>query len=200
MVRFLIARHLDLSSAMQARDLFDPQTIRDLAARVETVERLKALTLLTYADIGAVNPEAMNSWRAAQLWQLYLMTYNELTRELETDRIESVAAPPERAEFLEGFPKRYLLTHSEAEIDHDMALDAVQRQRGVAVEVRKLESAWQLTLVASDRPGLFASVAGTLAGFRHEHSPRGGFFKPSRIGARYVPLRGPKPHARSQSQ
>ena len=57
MVRFLIRRHLELSAAMQARDLFDPQTIRDMAAQVETVERLKALTLLTYADISAVNPE-----------------------------------------------------------------------------------------------------------------------------------------------
>jgi [protein-PII] uridylyltransferase len=165
MVRFLISNHLELSAAMQARDLSDPQTIREMAARVETVERLKALTLLTYADIGAVNPEAMSSWRAGQLWQLYLMTYNELTRELETNRIETVAASPERAIFLEGFPKRYLPTHSEAEIDHHLALDAVRLQRGVAVEVRKLESAWQLTLLAADRPGLFASVAGTLAGF-----------------------------------
>src|ERR1017187_10631751 len=36
---------------------------------------------------------------------------------------------------------------------------------GLAVEIRKLESAWQLTLVAGDRPGLFASVAGTLSSF-----------------------------------
>ncbi len=151
---------------MQARDLFDPQTVREIAARVETVERLKALTLLTYADIGAVNPEAMTSWRAGQLWQLYLAVYNELTRALESERIETAgAAPPERADFLEGFPKRYLRTHSDEEIDHHLALDAVRRQRGVAVEIRKRESAWELTLVAGDRPGLFASAAGTLAGF-----------------------------------
>jgi [protein-PII] uridylyltransferase len=164
-VRFLIGRHLELSAAMQARDLSDPQTVRELAARVETVERLKALTLLTYADIGAVNPEAMNSWRAAQLWQLYLGTYNELTRGLESSRIETVEAPPARAEFLKGFPTRYLSTHTDAEIDHHLELDAIRRQRGVAVELRKLESAWQLTLLAADRPGLFASAAGTLAGF-----------------------------------
>ncbi len=164
-VRFLIGRHLELSAAMQARDLFDPQTVREMAARVETVERLKALTLLTYADIGAVNPEAMSAWRAGQLWQLYLTTYNELTRELETDRIQTNAAPPEHAEFLEGFPTRYLRTHTEGEIDHHLALDAVRRQRGLAVEIRKLESAWQLILLAGDRPGLFAQVAGTLAGF-----------------------------------
>ncbi len=166
MVRFLIGRHLELSAAMQARDLFDPQTVREIAERVETVERLKALTLLTYADISAVNPDAMTSWRASQLWQLYLAVYNELTRELESERIEIAgAAPPERAEFLEGFPKRYLRTHTDAEINHHLALDAVRRQRGVAVEISKRESAWQLTLVAGDRPGLFASAAGTLAGF-----------------------------------
>ncbi len=165
LTRFLIARHLELSAAMQARDLSDPQTVRDVAARVETVERLKALTMLTYADISAVNPEAMTSWRAGQLWQLYLAVYNELTRALESERIESGAASPERAAFLEGFPKRYLRTHSDEEIDQHLALDAVRRQRGVAVEVRKRDSAWELTLVAGDKPGLLASAAGTLAGF-----------------------------------
>src|SRR5205085_241556 len=34
-----------------------------------------------------------------------------------------------------------------------------------AVHVRKLESAWQLTLVAADRPGLFAGAAGTISSF-----------------------------------
>jgi len=33
------------------------------------------------------------------------------------------------------------------------------------VDVRKLDSAWQLTLIAHDRPGLFADVAGTLSCF-----------------------------------
>lgn len=165
-VLFLIRKHLDLSSVMQSRDVSDPQAIRDVAHEVGTVERLKALTLLTYADISAVNPSAMTPWRAQQLWQLYLAVYNELTRELETERIESLPeGPPERVEFLQGFPVRYLRTHSQAEIDEHMALEEKSRKRGVAVEVRSLESAWQLTMVAADRPGLFASAAGTLAAF-----------------------------------
>lgn len=166
LTRFLIARHLDLSAAMQGRDLSDPETARDLALRIETVERLKALTLLTYADISAVNPEAMTSWRADQLWQLYLAVYNELTRGLASERIEpSAAIETETAQFLEGFPMRYLRTHTPEEIARHMELDAVRRQRGAAIEVRKLDAAWQLTLVAGDRPGLFAAAAGTLAGF-----------------------------------
>ena len=163
---FLIRKHLDLSQAMQSRDLFDPQTIRDVAHQMGTVERLKALTLATYADISAVNPEVMTPWRAEQLWQLYLAVYNELTRELETERIEAIpAGPPERVAFLEGFPMRYLRTNTEQEIDEHVALEEKSRKRGAAVDIRKLESAWQLTLVAADRPFLFASVAGTLSSF-----------------------------------
>jgi [protein-PII] uridylyltransferase len=163
---FLIRKHLELSAVMQSRDLFDPQTIRDVAHQMETVERLKALTLVTYADISAVNPDVMTPWRAEQLWQLYLAVYNELTRELETERIEVIpSGPPERIAFLEGFPTRYLRTHTETEIDEHMALEEKGRKRGVAVDIRKLESAWHLTLVAADRPFLFASVAGTLSSF-----------------------------------
>jgi [protein-PII] uridylyltransferase len=166
-VLFLIGKHLELSAVMQSRDLFDPQTIRDVAHQVETVERLKALTLLTYADISAVNPNVMTAWRAEQLWQLYLMVYNELTRELESERIEGdPTGSPERVEFLRGFPVRYLRTHTEAEIDGHMALEEKSRKRGVAVEIRKLESAYELTMVAGiDRPGLFAAAAGTLSSF-----------------------------------
>jgi len=166
MVIFLIERHLDLSAAMFSRDVFDPQTIRDVAQQVGTVERLKALTLVTYADISAVNPATMTPWRAEQLWQLYLKVYNELTRELQSDRIDAVpTGSPERIAFLQGFPVRYLRTHSEAEIDEHMALEERSRKRGIAVDIRKLESAWQLTLVTRDRPGLFAWVAGTLSSF-----------------------------------
>ncbi len=87
LVVFLIRRHLEMSAVMTSRDLQDPATARLMAGRVETVERLRALTLLTYADISAVNPAAMTPWRAEVLWQLYLLTYYELTRELASSRI-----------------------------------------------------------------------------------------------------------------
>jgi [protein-PII] uridylyltransferase len=166
MAIFLIRRHLEMSAVMNSRDLQDPATARHMAGRVETVERLKALTLMTYADISAVNPSAMTPWRAEVLWQLYLLIYNELTRELETDRIPSAApdAPEERA-FLAGLPVRYARTHTAEEIDAHLRLDGVFRERGVAVSLEKVEAAWRLTLVTADRPFLFASVTGTLSSF-----------------------------------
>ena len=165
-VLFLIACHLDLSATMHSRDVFDPATIAAVTQQMETVERLKLLTLLTYGDISAVNPTAMTPWRSEHLWQLYLAVYNDLTRGLEADRIEpGPAGSPERVAFLAGFPRRYLRTHTEAEIDEHMALEARSRATGVAVDVRRRDSAWQLTLVTGDRPGLFAGIAGTLSSF-----------------------------------
>jgi len=105
MVRFLIGKHLALSETMNSRDLEDPLAIELVAHRVGTVERLKALTLLTYGDISAVNPGVMTPWRRSQLWRLYLLTYNELTRELDAERIEPRPADsPWKAAFLDGFP------------------------------------------------------------------------------------------------
>ncbi len=122
-IEFLVEKHLVLSGVMASRDLSDSATGRLISAQVETIERLKLLTMLTYADISAVNPQAMTPWRLEQLWRAYLLAYEELTRELGTSRIHDVRGlEPERAEFLEGLPTRYLRTHSPAEIDGHFAL------------------------------------------------------------------------------
>ena len=163
-VRFLIRHHLEMSATMNGRDPFDPATATYLAHVVGTVENLQRLTLMSYADISAVNPTVMTPWRAEQLWQLYLLTYNELTRELETERIEE-AGSPEQSAFLEGFPRRYLRTHTEADIARHMRLEQESRRRGVAVDLEKLGSVYRLTLVTGDRPFLFATLAGTLSSF-----------------------------------
>jgi len=166
-VMALIEYHLDLSAVMNSRDLGDPGTARHLAQRSGTLEFLKKLTLLTYADISAVNPGAMSPWRLEQLWRVYVIAYNELTRELETNRIgdETAAGIPGAGKFLEGFPVRYLRTHTPAEIEAHMALEQRSRDRGVAVDIRRENGFYRLTLVARDRPALLASLAGALAGF-----------------------------------
>ncbi|MCX6624158.1 MAG: HD domain-containing protein, partial [Acidobacteria bacterium] len=165
-VRFLIGRHLELSNVMTSRALDDPATVRMLAERVETLESLKRLTLLTYADISAVNPEAMTPWRLQQLWHAYLAGYRELTRELETDRIEPPEAPAvPHGEFVLGFPKRYLRTHSVREIEKHVQLSEFAGSSGVAVDVTRTNGVYQAIVIAADRPGVFASLAGALASF-----------------------------------
>src|SRR4030095_14637830 len=119
----------------------------------------------TYADMSAVNPNVMTPWRSEQLWQLYLIVHAELTRELQSDR---VAEPPD--EFLQGFPTRYLLTHTREEIEDHLALEEESRKKnGIAVELKRLDAVWEVTLCAPDRPGLFASAAGSLSTLRLKH-------------------------------
>ena len=76
-----------MSSACQRRDVFDAETVREFARVVGSAERLKMLCLLTYADIRAVNPEALTPWKAELLWQLYVATANYLTRSVDDERV-----------------------------------------------------------------------------------------------------------------
>ncbi len=162
-VRRLIDQHLELSTALSRRDLDDPATARALAARAGTLEDLKRLTLVTYADISAVNPAAMTPWRLEQLWRVYLITHNELTRELASERIERPSA--EAGEFAEGFPVRYLRTQPPEAVRAHAALAARSRERGVAVDLAAENGVYRLTFVARDSPFLFASAAGAIASF-----------------------------------
>ena len=85
-VTFLIANHLRMSATLLRRDIFDPEAVHDFAKTVGTTEHLKMLTLFTYADIKAVNPEALTSWKAEMLWQLYAATENYLNRSVDDQR------------------------------------------------------------------------------------------------------------------
>jgi [protein-PII] uridylyltransferase len=165
-IEFLVSKHLALSGVMASRDLSDSSTGRLLASQVETIERLKLLTMLTYADISAVNPQAMTPWRLEQLWRAYLLAHEELTRELGTARIhDAPGVDPEHAEFLEGLPTRYLRTHSAAEIDGHFALARQLQSRPLAIEIVHERSTYRLTLLTRDRPALFAPVAGAISSF-----------------------------------
>jgi [protein-PII] uridylyltransferase len=154
-VLFLIRAHLDMSATMNSRDLSDPITIRAMADRAGTVERLKLLTLLTYADISAVNPSAMSPWRSSLLWQLYSSTHRELMRELQSDRLHTGSV------FLEGLPVRYQRTHTPEEI----AAHINMAETGTVVDLQKKGSIYQLTALAPDRPALFASIVGAISSF-----------------------------------
>jgi [protein-PII] uridylyltransferase len=170
-VRFLIEHHLELSTVMNGRDLDDPATGRLLSSRIGTQEELRKLVLLTYADIAAVNPTAMTPWRIEQLWRVYSITEEQLTRELAENRINSADSVPDNfsipglSEFLSGFPVRYLRTNSPDRIAHHFDLEQRRRREGVAVEITREPGAYLLTVVAADQPGLFASICGALASY-----------------------------------
>jgi len=165
-VDFLVGHQSVIAEAMTGRDVDDPATARQLAERVGTIERLKQLTILTYADIAALSPDAMTPWRLEQLWRAYDVAQHELTRELETDRIQEVPqSVPGQPAFLKGLPVRYLRAHSPAEIEAHIRLYEESRPTGVAVQLDRIEGAYKMTIIARDMPSLFASFAGAISSF-----------------------------------
>ncbi len=164
-VLYLVAHHLDMSDFLQSRDLEDPATARAAAQNTGSLERLRLLTLLTYADISAVNPGAMSPWRLNQLWRLYVVTHNELTRELDSDRIHASPGGPAMALFLEGMPTRYVRIHTGDEIAAHLTLAHQGALSGAAASVTRENGYYRASVVAPDRPGLFADLSGALAGF-----------------------------------
>jgi [protein-PII] uridylyltransferase len=179
-VHFLIARHLEMSATMQRRDIFDPATVAAFAQSVATQERLQRLCLLTYADIHSVNPEALTPWKAEMLWQLFVATSNHFSRTLDRDRLHasdegsllervralaSGASLEEIERFLEGFPRRYLAVHAAAEIAAHFALYRKLGTDPVQTELLATRHGFSLTLLTADRPALFATISGVLAGW-----------------------------------
>jgi [protein-PII] uridylyltransferase len=179
-VNFLIGSHLRMSATVLRRDIFDPEAVHDFAQAVGTIERLKMLTLFTYADIKAVNPEALTPWKAEMLWQLYAATENYLNRSVDDQRLyvagedakqlERLVPPGEEAgeterfrNFLDGFPKRYLLTHSPTEIAAHYRMYKRLGHSSVEISVTRRDDYYELVLVTTDRPFLFAKVAGTIS-------------------------------------
>jgi [protein-PII] uridylyltransferase len=165
-VHFLIEHQLDLAEVMSGRDVDDPATARHLAERVGTIEYLKLLTILTYSGLASINSDAMTPWRLERLWRVYEVTRHELTRELETDRIQEVpAAVPGRPAFLKGFSVRYLRAHSPNDIEQHLRLYEESRPTGVAVQLDRIEGAYRLTVIARDMPALLASFSGAISSF-----------------------------------
>jgi len=173
-VLFLIANHLEMSAQLR-RDIFNPETVAAFAERVGTPERLKMLCLLTYADIKAVNPEALTPWKAENVWQLYIGAANYLNRSADQRvhdasgeklaRLRSLApvTGARLKDFVEGFPQRYLRVHSAEEVMRHLEMAEQFGPDPVQVDLKRGRHWYELTLVTKDRPSLFATLTGVLA-------------------------------------
>jgi [protein-PII] uridylyltransferase len=178
-VLFLIGAHLDMSAALR-RDVFDPQTVQVFAEKMGTPERLKMLCLMTYADIKSVNPEALTPWKAENIYQLYMGTANYLNknadRRLGTDtntnedelariRLLAPSLGKRLKDFLDGLPERYLRTFSAEAVLRHVEMVGKLSQYPVQIRAERGRQWYELNVVTKDRPALFATISGVLAGW-----------------------------------
>jgi [protein-PII] uridylyltransferase len=172
----LIRNHLEMSAALR-RDVFDLETVRVFAGKVQTPESLRMLTLFTYADIQAVHPDALTPWKAENLWRLYMATMSFLDRSVDDERVGArvgkelvhrvtALMPGKRAEieaFLEGFPERYLRTRTPDQVRMHFEMAEWIERDPVQLRFQYATGTSEITMLAPDRPLLFADMAGALA-------------------------------------
>lgn len=181
-VVFLVQNHLEMSKLVLKRDFTDEAIQRQFADLVGTVENLRMLCLLTWADMCAVNPEVMTSWKEDLLWHLYIETYNRLTLGLADDRYEGQAAleaeilgvsrylparcrPEIIRDFLSGFPRQYLRTTPKSLIAEHLLLSEQLESKPMVMHLAVRENYHELLVMTADRPQLFSKIVGVLAYF-----------------------------------
>ncbi|HKD68942.1 MAG TPA: [protein-PII] uridylyltransferase [Candidatus Binataceae bacterium] len=181
-VVFLVRNHLLMSEIAQKRDTEDDHLVKEFAREMGSIERLKELYLMTFADMRAVAPKVYNNWRDMLLSDLYMKALKLLEQgdreAVDPDRLLAViktelrsqlaSADADRArlleEFLERMPERYFLITPRQDIPYHF--DLMRRLNGNALVCQHRhfpDREFSEFIVATrDQHGLFSKIAGVL--------------------------------------
>jgi len=180
-VSWLVENHLVMSTVAQSRDLSDRKTVENFAAIVQSLERMKLLTILTTADIRAVGPGVWNGWKAQLLRTLYYETEPALTGGFsEVNRAQRVAIaqaelraelsdwPTERIEtyIARHYPAYWLKVDLPHRVTHARFVRAAEETGKLLATTSSLDAArgvTEVTILAPDHPWLLSTLAGACA-------------------------------------
>ena len=175
LVSWLVRYHLLLSDTAMKRDLADWKTIGNFVAVVESLERLRQLTLLTIVDIRAVGPGVWNSWKRQLIHELYDAAEERIRLgHVRHGRAERVAAKKQavaaRLGADDGLVARigkqlgdaYWIAEPEDIVAMNLAqLDKAKgAQLDISTHYYAARGATLVTVLAADHPGLFYRIAG----------------------------------------
>lgn len=178
-IAFLVEHHMLMNNISQYRDVDDEDILQQFADTVRTEPRLRALFVLSFADLFAVGPNVWSEWKGALLMQLYLRTMKRFLGRVETfeeafwtsgkaGEVRRLVGPPLDAEVedhLKGLGHRYFLAFSAKQIARHIQCVARARAEGVAVvnAAGPGDGFSEFVVSAADRPGLFSQLAGTFS-------------------------------------
>ena len=179
LVAWLVRAHLLMSATAFKRDLSDPKTIADFVGHVQSLERLRLLTILTIVDIRAVGPGVWNGWKRQLIGDLYESAQERLRLGHKSHgRAEIVAAKKERVAELLGdraglveelsiaFNDAYWIAEPEEVIainlPHYASAEEQEHALSIHTEYREDFGATLVTVIGSDHPGLFYRIAGAI--------------------------------------
>uniref|UniRef100_UPI002615188C [protein-PII] uridylyltransferase n=1 Tax=uncultured Rhizobium sp. TaxID=155567 RepID=UPI002615188C len=181
MVAWLIDQHLLMSMVAQTRDLHDRKTITDFAEKVQSLDRLKMLLVLTICDIRAVGPGVWNGWKGQLLRTLYYETelllsggFSQVSRK---ERAKHAAEQLTKA--LEGWSQKdqktytklhyepYLLSVDlEDQVRHTRFIrqaDKARKALATMVRTHSFHAITEITVLSPDHPRLLSIIAGACA-------------------------------------
>ncbi len=156
LIAWLVQEHLLLSATAQKSDLEDPAAIAAFAERVQHLERLDYLYVLTAADIRGTNPSLWTTWKAALLQQLYQKTHTYLTA------TATPAPAADRSQDLCCLDDDYRQRYSASQIRWHQALFEAQNLPAVAVRSVAEAPAGEIAILSAAYQGFFATVAAKL--------------------------------------
>ncbi|MBN8484738.1 MAG: [protein-PII] uridylyltransferase [Sphingomonadales bacterium] len=174
-VSWLVRHHLLMSATAFKRDLADWKTITDFVATVQSVERLRLLSMLTIVDIRAVGPGVWNGWKRQLIHELYEAAEERLRLgHVQHGREQRIKAKQHsvaerlgaRGKLVEKYARQFNDAYWIAEPDDVIAANLVQldEAKGKALDVRTeyyaARGATLVTVIAADHPGLFYRIAG----------------------------------------
>ena len=180
-VAWLIEEHLTMSQFAQARDLNDPQTIKDFASRVQSLERLKLLLILTVCDIRAVGPGTWNGWKGQLLRSLYYQTEmllsgghsqeshkEQITKCIDqfSNELDGWTEKQIKAYTARHFPAYWLRTDLATQISHaNLVKTAEEEGNPLAFEVASdaFTANTNITIYTQAHPKLLSLIAGSCA-------------------------------------
>jgi len=188
LVAWLVRHHLVMSDYAQKRDITDPATVAAFAKVVENPERLRLLLILTVADIRAVGPGVWNGWKGQLLRELYGATEAIFRGGRGSDpaahfRVHQTAAADAAREQLFGaamgddpglrlwageMEDAYFTAFNPEEQAVHYALtrqSALQAGAAASAKIDEGRNVSEVAIAAADRQGLFADLAGAIAGF-----------------------------------
>ncbi len=171
-IEVLVRNHILMSRLAMTREVSDPDVIAAFAEIVGDSENLKAIYLITYADMSAVNPHFWSAWKASLLRELYDNTERYLAGHRQTWKKEPgsiIASFPRRdqpafAAFIEEMTDRYLIATPEAGLKEDFRLFTRSAETGFSMRIDKRnDSLADIVICATDAPGLFSRIVGYLS-------------------------------------
>ncbi len=171
-IEFLVKNHILMSKIALRREISDMEVIAHFADNVGDLENLNAIYLITYADMSAVNPGFLTSWKLYLLKELYERTKDYLSgiKEGRTEYIRNILGlsqgikAQDITDIINEMPERYMLSTTGAKIPEDCRLVQKMKQSGFSIRIDRIsDSVAEIVISTNDQPGLFSKIVGLLS-------------------------------------